>query len=81
MASHYNVPYIDLKEIIENGKKREDELGEEVRAYLEEKKESMMSEAREILERKKNQKKPNLPEDIDEDKIIPRLSDELIAKL
>jgi len=38
MASHYNVPYIDLKEIIENGKKREDELGEEVRAYLEEKK-------------------------------------------
>jgi len=40
-----------------------------------------MAEAREILERKKNQKKPNLPEDIDEDKIIPRLSDELIAKL
>ena len=47
---------------------------------MDEKKESMMAEAREILERKKNQKKPNLPEDIDEEKIIPRLSDELIAK-
>jgi len=61
-------------------KKREDELGEEVRAYLDERKESMISEAREILERKKNQKKPGLPEDIDEEKIIPRISDELIVK-
>lgn len=80
VAQHYNVPYIDMKQIIEECKKREDELGEEVRGYLDERKEVMVSEAREALERKKNQKKPNLPEDIDEEKIVPRLSDELIVK-
>lgn len=81
-----------IKEIIEACKKREDELGEEVRGYLDERKEALVSEAREQLEHQKNQKKPNLPEDIgnfwfyfdwiflDEDKIVPRLSDELIIK-
>jgi adenylate kinase family enzyme len=64
IATFYNVPMMVIKEIIEGCKKREDELGEEVRAYLDERKETMVSEAREQLEHQKNQKKPNLPEDV-----------------
>lgn len=66
LSQFYNIPLIRVKEVVELFSKMEGELGDEMRAHLEEQKGLLVEEGRAALEKKRSQGVKGLPEDVDE---------------
>lgn len=66
LSQFYNIPLIRIKDVVEMIAKMDGELGDEIRAHLEEQKGLLVEEGRAALEKKRSQGVKGLPEDVDE---------------
>ena len=69
LADFYNIPLINVKEVAEKCQKLEGELGDEVRANLEDQRRTMMEEAQTELDKKRSQGIKGLPEELKEEDV------------
>ena len=80
IAENFNVPHISMETFINEQIEQKHALAEECKTFLANKKEEMVAEAKDQLEKDRAKKKKNLPEKINEEDYVPKLSDELLAK-
>jgi adenylate kinase len=77
LSKFFNIPHFKIKDIIEWGKTLTDELGEEIKAKLEEI-DNNVKEAQETYNKRPNRKKTDLPLDLSQ---ISKLPDEIVIKI
>ena len=77
LSKFFNIPHFTIKDIIEWGKTLTDELGEEIKAKLEEI-DNNVKEAQETYNKRPNRKKTDLPLDLSQ---ISKLPDEIVIKI
>jgi len=81
LSQTYQLPHIHVKGLIEEITKLDDEFGEEIRTFLENEKQRVLEENIALAEELKKKKKKNVVEpETDPDKIVPKLTEELLHK-
>lgn len=80
ISKYYNLPHIKIQDIVEFGKNLPagDDLGEEVKAKIEEVKDKMIEDHEEAMKKVKGRKKEP---PLDRNNLNPKLPDELIVKI
>jgi adenylate kinase len=79
LSKLYNLPHLKIYDLIEFGKNFQDELGEQIRAKIEEEKDKMLEAYEEAQKKNKNKKKGDpVP---DRNSFNPRLPDDLVSQI
>ncbi|MCQ2820156.1 MAG: hypothetical protein MJ252_23055 [archaeon] len=77
LSEFYNIPHYTIKDIVEWGKTLKDELGEEIRAKMEEIN-TAVAEAKENYKKRQHRKATDLPLDVSQ---LIKFPDELVIKI
>lgn len=82
LSEQLHIPVINLQTLIPEFQENQNlPLAEKCRAYLEENRQRMVDEAREVFEKEKAKKKKSMPDTFDESAIVAKLSDELLYEV
>ncbi|EGR29938.1 hypothetical protein IMG5_145930 [Ichthyophthirius multifiliis] len=84
ISQKFNIPHIQIQYAIEQAKNLNSQLGDEVRKYLEEKREELVEKALQEFENEKKKKKKSKGEpevEFDSSKVVVKLSEELVFKI